>query len=257
MGYPKDLLTSRAVIKKREYAIIPPEGRVINSIPDFENCQFSVLASPKLGASFVEYIATVDYQGKTTHPFAQEKDIESFLYFLDGDGELVVNINGQTQNLKQGGYAFAPAGKGISFQNSSQGAIRILLYKQRFITHRDWLPPVYFGDANKLTANIYEGMENVLLKDFFPTDDYRFDFNFHILTFLPTGCHPFVETHVQEHGAYLTEGEGLYLLGKDWVQVKKEDFIWFGPFTQQAVYAIGRKPLTYIYSKDCNRDPQI
>lgn len=257
MAYPKDLLTTRAVIKKQEYAVIPPEGRVINSIPDFKNCQFSVLASPKLGASFVEYIASVDAGGKTIHTFARAENIESFLYFLDGAGELEVSIDGQDQTLKQGGYAFAPAGKGLDFQNKSQSTIRILLYKQRFVPHRDFMPPVVFGDSNQLPASIYEGMENVLLKDFFSTDDYRFDFNFHILTFLPTGCHPFVETHVQEHGAYLTEGEGLYLLGADWVQVKKEDFIWFGPFTQQAVYAVGRQPLTYIYSKDCNRNPQI
>ena len=26
----------------------------------------------------------------------------------------------------------------------------------------------------------------------------------------PGGCHPFVETHVQEHGAYILEGEGCY-----------------------------------------------
>jgi (S)-ureidoglycine aminohydrolase len=257
MAYPKDLLTTRAVIKKGEYAVIPPEGRVINSIPDFVNCQFSVLAAPKLGAGFVEYIATVAPEGGTTHPFAKQNEIEAFLYVLDGTGVLDVSIDGKTQKLKAGGYAFSPAGKGMVFQNKSKENVRIILYKQRFIAHRDAMPPVYFGDANQLKASIYEEMENVLLKDFFPTDDYRFDFNFHILTFLPTGCHPFVETHLQEHGAYLMEGEGLYLLGADWVQVKKEDFIWFGPFTQQAVYAVGRKPLTYIYSKDCNRDPCI
>ena len=257
MAYPKDLLVSRAVIKKGEYAVIPPEGRVINSIPGFQDCQISVLASPKLGASFVEYIVEIASFGKTTETFAQQEDVESFLYFLDGAGELTVTIDGITEVLRQGGYAFSSVGKGIDFQNNTQGTVRILLYKQRFIAQKHLVPPVYFGDANKLTASIYEEMENVLLKDFFPTDDLRFDFNFHILTFLPTGCHPFVETHVQEHGAYLTEGEGLYLLGQDWVQVKKEDFIWFGPFTQQAVYAVGRQPLTYIYSKDCNRDPQV
>jgi len=50
------------------------------------------------------------------------------------------------------------------------------------------------------------------------------------------------------------QGQGIYLLGDEWVQVKKEDFIWFGPFMQQAVYTTGRERLTYIYSKDCNRD---
>ena len=55
-------------------------------------------------------------------------------------------------------------------------------------------------------------------------------------------------------GSKLLEGEGIYLLGAEWIQVQKEDFIFFGPYTPQAVYATGRGRLTYIYSKDCNRD---
>jgi len=55
----------------------------------------------------------------------------------------------------------------------------------------------------------------------------------------------------------LLGGQGLYLLGEDWLHVKKEDFIWFGPFTQQAAYTTGREPLWYIYSKDMNRDADI
>ena len=85
-------------------------------------------------------------------------------------------------------------------------------------------------------------MENVFLQDFLPYD-LAFDMNMHILKFMPDGCHPFCETHVQEHGAYVLGGQGMYLLGEDWVQVKKEDFIWFGPFCQQATYATGPRAL--------------
>ena len=99
-------------------------------------------------------------------------------------------------------------------------------------------------------------MENVFLQDFLPYD-LAFDMNMHILKFMPDGCHPFVETHVQEHGAYVLGGQGIYLLGEDWVQIKKEDFIWFGPFCQQATYTTGREPFYYIYSKDMNRDADI
>ena len=51
--------------------------------------------------------------------------------------------------------------------------------------------------------------------------------------------------------------KGLYLLGEEWLSVQKEDFIWFGPFAQQAAYTTGREPLWYIYSKDMNRDADI
>ncbi len=117
-------------------------------------------------------------------------------------------------------------------------------------------PWVVFGDINDIEEVIYDEMENVFLRDLLPNDP-SFDMNMHTLKFLPDGSHPFVETHVQEHGAYILGGQGMYLLGEDWLQVKKEDFIWFGPFTQQGTYTTGREPFWYIYSKDMNRDAII
>ncbi|MBT5487123.1 MAG: (S)-ureidoglycine aminohydrolase, partial [Deltaproteobacteria bacterium] len=49
MPYPKGFLESRAVIKPGIFTIIPPEGRVINSIPGFEGCKLTIIASPKHG----------------------------------------------------------------------------------------------------------------------------------------------------------------------------------------------------------------
>ena len=54
MAYPEGLLKTRAVIRPGEYAVIPPEGRVRNVIPGIEGCAMSIIASPKLGASFVQ-----------------------------------------------------------------------------------------------------------------------------------------------------------------------------------------------------------
>lgn len=62
---------------------------------------------------------------------------------------------------------------------------------------------------------------------------------------------------MQEHGAYLYEGEGLYLLNDDWVPVKAEDFIWMGAYCKQCCYGVGLTRLSYIYSKDCHRDAEI
>ena len=43
VGYQKELLTSRAVIKKDNYAIIPHDGLVQNAVPGFENVDISIL----------------------------------------------------------------------------------------------------------------------------------------------------------------------------------------------------------------------
>jgi (S)-ureidoglycine aminohydrolase len=78
--------------------------------------------------------------------------------------------------------------------------------------------------------------------------------NMHILSFEPGGCHPFVETHVQEHGAYILSGQGMYWMDDKWMGIKKDDFMWFGPYCPQCAYGVGTEAFTYIYSKDCNRD---
>lgn len=256
MSYPAGNLTTRAVVKPGVYTIIPPEGRVKNVLPYFEGFTTTILASPKCGASFVFYVSSVSPGAKTTNPWCKEPLVESFVYFMDGEGELTVKIGDEKKVLKQGGYAYAPDGTGMDISNESQGTMRVLLYKQRYIPLKGHKAHTVWGNVNDIPERIYEDMANVFIQDLLP-QDLGFDMNFHILSFEPAGCHPFVETHVQEHGAYITSGQGVYMLGEDYVQVQKEDFIWFGPFVQQAVYATGRERLSYIYSKDFNRDVEI
>ena len=142
----------------------------------------------------------------------------------------------------------------LYLDNNSEGKpSKLFLYKRKYQPLAGHKAYVVSGNVSQLERIEYEGMSDVILQDFLPKE-LGFDMNMHTLSFEPAGCHPFVETHVQEHGAYLLEGEGIYLLGAEWIQVQKEDFIFFGPYTPQAVYATGRGRLTYIYSKDCNRD---
>ena len=110
---------------------------------------------------------------------------------------------------------------------------------------------------NAIPYRDYDDMTNVHIKDLLPADT-RYDMNFHILSFDPGGCHPFFETHVQEHGMYILGGQGAYFFGDDvWQLIKQGDFVWFGAFALQGAYGVGTKPFTYIYSKDCNRDVEI
>jgi (S)-ureidoglycine aminohydrolase len=259
MGYPKGNLVSRAVVKPGVYTVIPPEGRVLNVLPHFEGFSTTILASPKYGASFVFYVSRLDAGAKTTRTWCKEDGIESFIYFMDeekrGEGKVRVRVMGEEKTLSQGGYAYAPAGAGIDIANEGCG-VRVLLYKQRYVPVDGFEARTVWGNVNEIQERIYDDMENVFIQDLLPMD-LGFDMNFHILSFEPAGCHPFIETHVQEHGAYILSGQGVYMLEEDYVQVQKEDFIWFGPFAKQAVYATGRERLSYIYSKDFNRDVKL
>jgi (S)-ureidoglycine aminohydrolase len=82
--------------------------------------------------------------------------------------------------------------------------------------------------------------------------------NMHILSFEPGASHGYIETHVQEHGAYILSGQGVYNLDNQWIPVKKGDYIFMGAYSLQAGYGVGRgEAFSYIYSKDCNRDVEI
>lgn len=56
-GYRDDLLANRAIVKHGNFALLTPDGLVKNIIPGFENCDATILSTPKLGASFVDYLA--------------------------------------------------------------------------------------------------------------------------------------------------------------------------------------------------------
>jgi (S)-ureidoglycine aminohydrolase len=81
----------------------------------------------------------------------------------------------------------------------------------------------------------------------------RHDFHVNIVTLHPGGRIPFAETHVMEHGLYVLEGTGDYLLNKDWVSVGPGDFMWLRAFCPQACVATGDGPFRYLLYKDVNR----
>lgn len=252
MPYPIDLLSTRAVIRPGKFAIIPPEGLVNNVIPGFRNCQISILVSPKIGASFVVYLVTVEPNGDNLQGFGGD-GIETFIFCLEGQINVKPYSSKEFMKLEEGGYFYCPSNDYMCIKNDSGKAAKVLLYKQRHVQLPGYEPKMVVGNIHQIESRDYDGMSSVQLTDLLPTQ-LDFDMNMHILTFSSPGSHPFVETHVQEHGAYILSGEGLYNLDNEWYPVKKGDFIWFGPFVPQAVYSVGREPLSYIYSKDCNRD---
>lgn len=254
MGYPNDLLSTRAVVKPGLWAVIPKDGLVNNVIPYIKNCDVSIVASPKMGASFVQYVVNAQKGGQTVAPFAAENGLESFIYIIEGT--VKIKIGKYEGTFNDGGYAFSPADTGLEFSVVSEKA-KFLLYKQKYIPYEKLFPHIVTGNITEIPFRNYNGIENVLIKDFLPTDNPAFDMNMHILSFMPGGCHPFVETHIQEHGAYILNGKGMYYMDNKWLGIEKDDFMWFGPYCPQCAYGVGTEPFEYIYSKDCNRDAML
>ncbi|MFR6532655.1 MAG: (S)-ureidoglycine aminohydrolase, partial [Staphylococcus simulans] len=82
-GYREGLLETRAVIKKDNYAVIVPDGLVNNVVPGFEDCDVTILGSPRLGARFVDYLVTLKDQGGNTQGFGGD-GIQTFIYVVYG-----------------------------------------------------------------------------------------------------------------------------------------------------------------------------
>ncbi|HHX04018.1 MAG TPA: cupin domain-containing protein [Tissierellia bacterium] len=255
MGYPDSILTTRAKVEPGKYCIIPKGGTVVNSVPGFEETDVTILCSPRIGASFSQYVSTFHPGGRTTVPFGREKDIETFIYVIDG--QLKIQIEEKKAVLKTGGYAYAPPGAGITMENNLTTETKVLFYKQRYRALEGVEAPEWVvSSLSEVEAFNYDGIPEVTMRNLLPTD-MRYDMNFHTLECQPGAGHPFIETHDQEHSMYVLQGSGMYNLDNTWMPVQEEDYIWMGPYSIQGAYGVGRIPMLYIYSKDCNRDVEL
>lgn len=254
-GYPADVLSSRSIIKRHNYALIEPDGLVKNIIPGFENCDITILSSPKLGATFVDYLVTM-HDGGRNHQGFGGSDIETFVYVIEGS--VAAGAGDQSFSLTTGGYLYCPAGTPLFLDNNSEGnTSKLFLYKRKYQPVAGYKAYVVSGNVSQLERIQYEGMSDVILQDFLPKE-LGFDMNMHILSFEPGASHGYIETHVQEHGAYILSGAGMYNLDNEWVPVKKGDYIFMGAYCPQAGYAVGQSEVfSYIYSKDCHRDAEL
>lgn len=255
-GYREDLLETRSVIKKDNFALITPDGLVNNVVPGFEDCDITILGSPRLGARFVDYLVTVKNQGGNKQGFGGN-GIQTFVYVVYG--AITATVDGKKYELTEGGYLYVPPHLQLTFENNNGGEdSRLFLYKKRYQEAENvGKPDIVVGNVNDIEPEAYEGMEEVLIQDLLPKS-LAFDMNFHILSFKPGASHGYIETHVQEHGAYVLSGRGMYNLDKNWIPVDKGDYIFMGAYSPQATYAIGLdEPFAYIYSKDANRDIEL
>lgn len=253
MGYPEGILKNRSIIKKGSYAVITPEGRVKNVVPGFELCEMTILGSPKLGAGFVDYIIKMKAGGCNKRGIGGD-GVETFVHCIEG--EITAYADDVAYPLTAGGYLYCPPDQKMYLENKSSAPAKLFLYKQTYEPLDDLKPWVVSGNTNEMEFKIYDDMENVFVKDLLPTD-LAYDMNMHILSFDPGGCHPFIETHYQEHGAYILSGLGVYHLDGEWFPVEKEDYLYMSAYVSQAAYGAGREPFAYIYSKDCHRDPKL
>lgn len=229
------------------YALLPLEGFPFSRLPTWPTAQVRVLASPRLGAEFVQYL--IDLPAGERGEFVGDDAIETFFFVVSGTGE---TTSGGDAHLTPGSFGLVPPGAALKV--SATSALSLLILRKTYEPTAGHEKGVgHFGHASKVKQEVWAGDEGALLQLLIP-DEFRFDIAMNIFEFAPGHGLPIVETHVMEHGALILEGKGVYYLGDEWMEVEKDDFIYMAPYCPQSFYATGPTPAKYLYYKNVNRE---
>jgi (S)-ureidoglycine aminohydrolase len=207
-----------------------------------------VLASPALGAAFVEYL--IDPKHGQGGAAQADGRVETFLYVVSGGVDLTVD--GRRCPLAAGGYGLVPPISDYAVTATADS--RLILLRKVYEPLAGSKPPgLLVGDGASVPATAYAGDEGARLQTLIP-DELPYDLAMNIFTFDPGHGLPYVETHVMEHGLWFLEGQGLYYLDDTWMEVEQDDFIWMGPYVPQSFSATGTVAAKYLYYKNVNRE---
>lgn len=231
----------------RDHAFLAPDGHVVAPLPGWTNTQGVILVSPAMGAGFCQYIAMM---GKSSAAAMVPDDVQRFVFVREGEATL--EVDGETTTLRPESYAYLPAGAEHDLTCNQSATLFVFEYIYEALDDVD-PPQTIIGHVNDCAAEPFMGDPDAMLAPLLPSDA-GFDLAVNLFTFKPGAALPLVETHVFEHGLFMTKGQGVYRLADRWYPIQESDAIWMGPYCPQWFCAIGKQPAQYLYSKNINRD---
>ncbi|HBY45531.1 MAG TPA: (S)-ureidoglycine aminohydrolase [Thermomicrobiales bacterium] len=247
MILPPNIFAHNRGVVTAQYAVMPPDGILASRLPGFVDTTVRIQTAPPMGARFAQILLELAPDGGTTA--TRDDGLQHLFYLLSGAVE--IEIDGEAHRLSPHGYAYVPAGTSYALQASEES--RLIWIKKPYEAIDLPVPAPIVGHRDKIERQ-RPHTEGRYWQYLLPADDLAFDMNVNILGFLPGNYFPYVETHIMEHGLYMLEGQGLYLLGGDWHEVQPDDFIWMGPYCPQHFYCTGWSEAAYLLYKDVNRD---
>lgn len=232
----------------QDYLLQTPANRYASPLAWLPEALAYKLVSPRLEpAAFSQQLISLDHGPRA--PAALPSDCEQFVYVLTG--ELRVSVDGVEHELSAGSFEYCPAGTSLAFVDAT--AARLIRI------HRVWSPLAGGGAPGPRRGHRDDlepsetGVAGLNRLELLPTDDPSFDFTMSIMRFAPNARLDQVEIHDEEHGLYMLEGGGQYLLGSDWHAVSADDFIYMAPYCPQTFVA-GPDGGEYLLYKDIYRE---
>lgn len=250
-----DSLGSAAIVKNA-YTVIP--GSVMRDIvtsfyPEWEQTRAWILNRPVAGGAttFAQAILEVAPGGGSDSPEPQA-EVEGFIFVLDGS--FTLTLDGATHSLTGGGYAFIPAGTPWALRNTGDAPGQFHWFRKRYEPAPGLTPKPLVGQEQDVVPGAMPDTDGKWATTrFFDPEDLAYDFHVTVVTFEPGAKIPFLETHVMEHGIYVLEGNAVYRLNDDWVELQAGDYFSLRAFCPQACYAGGPGKFRYLLYKDVNR----
>jgi len=232
------------------YAVFPPEGILESRIPGINDSTISIQATPALGAGFVQILLEMRQGGGMN--CVRNDGMQAFFYVVSGTATLAL---GETvHQLAAGGFAYVPPGTGYRLYNEDSESASVVWLRKPYEALDGVAPPAPLVSHQDTVEKLNKHTKGRVWQHLLPDSDPAFDFAINILSFEPGNYFPMVETHVMEHGLYMLEGQGMYLLQNDWHECWAGDFIYMAPYCPQFFYATGWSNASYLLYKDVNRD---
>jgi (S)-ureidoglycine aminohydrolase len=230
------------------YLLQTPANRYASPLPWLPEAIAYKLVSPRLEpAQFSQQLIHLD-QGPRA-PAALPSECEQFIYVLSG--EVRASVDGARHDLSAGSFEYCPAGSELALVDAT--AARVIRI------HRGWSPLAGVGPPGPARGHRDDcapsetGVPGLVRLELLPTDDPAFDFTMSIMRFGPGARLDQIEIHDEEHGLYMLEGGGEYLLGSDWHTVEADEFIYMAPYCPQTFLA-GADGAEYLLYKDIHRE---
>jgi len=249
------MVTSR-VLMRDKYAIIPASVLVnitSSNLPYWQNTRCWVLTTPDMGygCHFAQYMVYTDVNGGSDEP-EFEDGVESFLFVCEGN--LTLGFEQEKHQMTSGGFAYIPPNKHWSIRNSGENLAKFLWLRKQYEPIRGLTPSMFIGNENDVPQVTIEGFDGKGRSQYlFPQGDMAYDMCINLNNWDPGALIPVVETHVMEHGLYMLQGQGMYLLNDEWYEVCGGDYIWMAPFCPQTFYCGGSTTGRYLLYKNVNR----
>lgn len=243
------------------YAVLPAITQtdiVTSMLPGWQDTRAWILARPLTGfaETFAQYAVELRPEGGSANP-EPDRDAQAVIFMAHGRAELKVGAD--LYELTPGTFAYIPMGPRWTIWNTSDQPCGFHWIRKKYRPVDGLFPPeakvVHESEIPPAPMPGCEGLWET--QRFLDPLDLSYDMHVNIVTFNGGGRIPFAETHVMEHGLYVLEGTGKYLLNKDWVEVGPGDFMWLRAFCPQACMQTGEGPFRYLLYKDVNRHPSL